>query len=643
MSIRARISALVVLVVLFSSVPLSVRHLNAESEPMLSTEVKFEMRFHPPGGGRNCLACHISPGHSMSASSFPISERDLPPEKELAPLSEPSFSISAPDLSPEAELTPLSDPSFSISATDLPPEAELTHWWFGCNTCHSLHGTTNLYLISEFIDTDDLPPDYFLKSGLREVIFTNLDGQNSFADGDADGDGVYTGICEVCHTETRYHRGDSSGDHDHFRGANCTNCHNHSDYFQPTGIADHPQAITDCSNCHLNRTTQEPDLLGVHDFDCQKCHPGFDLSRTILGELGTFQGECSECHNPNNSATGNLETPTKGHRCVLCHGEQESTANIVDFHEEHTETANCVVCHGFIPDVGTQIGSGNRESCRLCHVSYGVGSAITTIHREMVTEGMSCLECHGGKRPPIDVFPGPPVGNSTVVCQICHRNQSPSEFKNQSDELHQEHVEEKLDCGFCHADAILQDDREPMPDLDDKRRMLMDRSGLNECRLCHEDERASSREVHEEHVADQWQWCYNCHEGDDQRPTGLLPPVTQPSEACVLCHNDERYRATLPFSIHKEHAGKNKCYACHQTMPQFFDWPSIWLNLSAVGAVDPVVKVGPIVDIGDDEDRGGEKYYDDEDDDRHWRRDHEDDNEGQYRGRHREGDGGDRH
>ncbi len=428
---------------------------------------------------------------------------------------------------------------------------------------------------------------------------------------------MYDGICEVCHTETKYHRGDPSGDHDHFPGVNCSNCHKHSDYFQPTGITDHPQTVTDCSNCHLNRTTQEPDLLGVHEFDCQKCHPELDFSRTILGELGTFQGDCFECHNPNIVETGNMETPTKGHRCVVCHGEQESTTNIMDIHEEHTEKANCVVCHGFIPDVGTEIGSGNREICHLCHRTSEDSASIRELHQEMVPEGLSCLECHGGERPPIDVFPGPVVGNSTVVCEICHRDESPSKFKNGSG-LHQEHVGEKLDCGYCHADAILQDDREPMPALDDERRALVNRSGFNECRFCHEGgEDAGRREVHKKHVAKEWQWCYNCHEGDDQRPIGLAPPVTQPSEACGMCHDDERYRETFPFDIHEKHADKNKCYACHQTMPQFFDWPEVWLSSSALDAVD-VVDVGPIGDDEDgdhDDDRDGDDRDGDHDDD----------------------------
>jgi len=56
--------------------------------------------------------------------------------------------------------------------------------------------------IKHKIDTDYLPPDYNIKSGLREVVFLNQEGPNSYADGDA----VYDGVCDVCHTGTKYHR-----------------------------------------------------------------------------------------------------------------------------------------------------------------------------------------------------------------------------------------------------------------------------------------------------------------------------------------------------------------------------------------------------------------------------------------------------
>ena len=243
--------------------------------------------------------------------------------------------------------------------------------------------------------------------------------------------------------------------------------------------------------------------------------PASDAKRTILGEAGTFQGECCECHNPEIEETGNLQIPTKGHRCIVCHNRQMSTASKTEFHKKHTKTANCVVCHGFIPDMGTEIGSNGREICRLCHDDHADRTRIITIHRQMVPEGLSCLECHGDARPLIDVVPGAPVGNAGVVCEICHDGRSPDLFRFRSERLHRRHTEKQIDCGFCHANAILQDDREPMPDLDDGRRQLVTLSGAAECRFCHRGggrhgRRAGRNDgrtaVHRRHAAGQWQW-----------------------------------------------------------------------------------------------------------------------------------------
>ena len=118
-----------------------------------------------------------------------------------------------------------------------------------------------------------------------------------------------------------------------------------------------------------------------------------------------------------------------------------------------------------------------------------------------------------------------------------------------------------------------------MPAIDDPLRAMLDRGGFNVCSHCHDGgESAGSREVHEKHVADQWQWCYNCHEPADPRPIGNAPPVTRPDQACRLCHDGESYNDAEPFDVHAEHSQKNKCYSCHQTEPPLDGWPRSWLG-----------------------------------------------------------------
>ncbi len=457
-----------------------------------------------------------------------------------------------------------------------------------CTACHGPHGwaaeveniraTDNIKYVRANVDevitvvdnTVD-PPATVIKDIDHNVVFTARSGPESFADGD----GNYTAdICNTCHTLTRHHQndGDAPGGQSHEDGETCTNCHLHGDGFPGFG-GPHPQADTDCSNCHLG-TDGEPDLTGIHGNDCERCHTtGF--SSTLLGPVGTWNRQCGDCHNPQVAETGNQDEYTRGHRCIACHGRQLGTSSSERIHKEHAKSANCVVCHGFIPDAGVRIGSGDRNVCRLCHAG-GKNGSIRSIHKRHTKDGVSCLECHNGQRPAVDVVHGPPVGNATVVCVLCHGDKSGGNQK-----IHEKHTEDKIDCGSCHADAVLQDDRAPMPPIDDARRSMLDR-GNNPCRLCHGYESSSSTRVHKEHVADQWQWCYNCHRPDDGRPAGDQPPITSPAASCALCHNDETYRDNLPFDIHKRHAGENKCYACHQTRPDLTEWPNTWL-----GGVEP--------------------------------------------------------
>ncbi len=459
-----------------------------------------------------------------------------------------------------------------------------------CAACHAPHGwsaeidnvqgTQNIKYVRANIDemitvvdnTVD-PPATVTKQVDNNVVFTATTGDGSFADGD----GNFTeDVCNTCHTLTNHHQSDGTapGGQSHFDGQECTQCHLHPEGFGGFG-GPHPQAVTDCSNCHLN-ADGDPDIQQLHGNECELCHT-VSIPDTFLGPLGTWNQECTDCHNPLIAETGFMDEPTKGHRCVACHGNQLSTGDINDIHEEHAEKANCVVCHGFIPDVGTEIGSGNRQICVTCHGSPRSGTSIRKIHEKHTDKGLSCLECHGGVRPPVDVVDGPLVGGAENVCDICHSNRDPADF-DEGD--HKKHTDRRLDCGSCHRDANLQDDRVPMPEIDDSVRGSLNRSGFNECRHCHPGgESGSSEEVHEEHVADQWQWCYNCHPPGDGRPAGDQPPVTQPAQACRLCHGfGESYNDAFPFDIHEEHAGKGKCYACHQTQPQLFDWPASWLG-----------------------------------------------------------------
>ncbi len=122
---------------------------------------------------------------------------------------------------------------------------------FTCTVCHDSHsyrdnwlGGTNIKLVGRIL-INAVYYDYAAlktpNNGIQNVVMESR-GDNdageptlhSFADGDEDGNGIYDGICEVCHTTTMFHRNNSSGNHSHYVGETCTRCHAHVDWFMPS-------------------------------------------------------------------------------------------------------------------------------------------------------------------------------------------------------------------------------------------------------------------------------------------------------------------------------------------------------------------------------------------------------------------------
>lgn len=161
-----------------------------------------------------------------------------------------------------------------------------------CTDCHNPHdnmgnkvGGTNLSQVGKKLDGTGYAMIPTPNSGNRYVVLENRgsnaedpykDSLRSFADGDQDGDTLYEGVCEVCHTQVSHHRnyddGDPSHDHTHFVGQNCIGCHPHTANFHNTGGGS-------CDACHSAIFTGEFAQTSHHvaggtvtEADCAICH-----------------------------------------------------------------------------------------------------------------------------------------------------------------------------------------------------------------------------------------------------------------------------------------------------------------------------------------------------------------------------------
>jgi predicted CxxxxCH...CXXCH cytochrome family protein len=109
----------------------------------------------------------------------------------------------------------------------------------------------------------------------------------------------FDGICEVCHTQTKYHRNDASGDHTHNAGTPCTNCHRHDKGFKlgacnachgaPPATGAHAKHFTGLlAQVQYGDTRITADFgttpTAVYAFGCGNCHP-LDMAHHMDGTV----------------------------------------------------------------------------------------------------------------------------------------------------------------------------------------------------------------------------------------------------------------------------------------------------------------------------------------------------------------------
>jgi len=326
-----------------------------------------------------------------------------------------------------------------------------------CRECHDPHkhwdGTfeagANGYMIRETINTPN--------SGERTVVFRSMTGADSMGTNTS----PYDSICEVCHTQTLFHR-NAAGAASHNDGANCTNCHSHTGGF----------AATDCDLCHGYPPVSYDTLVGrpgnpgspptgsptegKHGFhvytlsyNCATCHrsgmgdgesedaeidvrfKAFDLYTT--GGFDGFTPISGYVFSANNTTGGALD-------CfgTYCHGNFNGGITTNRPVWNNAATGDCGTCHGTAPptlqdhSVHLTANWGPRAACDDCHAAgSNTGSHADHVNGNVrFRDGQDlagttvCNSCHGvtaSTKPTWGVTTNRPLKS---WCESCHDGSS---------------------------------------------------------------------------------------------------------------------------------------------------------------------------------------------------------------------------
>ncbi|MDY6987286.1 MAG: DNRLRE domain-containing protein [Thermodesulfobacteriota bacterium] len=214
----------------------------------------------------------------------------------------------------------------------------------GINDCTGCHydgqdvtdciGSANLMLIKDTIHTPS--------SGDRATVF------EPYVAGEPD----YNGVCEVCHENTRFHRNNALGDHDHYAEENCMPCHKHSDEFIHGGGQP-------CESCH-----------GHEGGDGTAFSHATHTAGTVTRGPATAMA-CSDCHSDPiemdpTPTFDDDKTLTSTEVCDNCHGEGGAFDGVA--------TAKAGWAEGVYESDGLTLKSGNERWCAGCHDDAGANS-----------------------------------------------------------------------------------------------------------------------------------------------------------------------------------------------------------------------------------------------------------------------------
>ena len=258
-----------------------------------------------------------------------------------------------------------------------------------CLDCHTPHGSldnwlggTNLRQVGRKKDASRNAKIETPNSGIRDVVFESRGPDHSqptlhsFADDDQDNNGIFDGVCEVCHTQTIHHT-NFQPDPIHYPGASCTSCHPHEDHFMPTAGS--------CQACHvLPRDNGD----GVPAGGRREVVSEFSLSsHHVQGALE--DSDCVICHEQSQHQNGrvrikNVDDPYNMSLVVELTGDP-----MTDPIEAAKLEPVCLACHDDDGAAGAAPFSDGQMPPPIDSAAWAVAS-----HQALTCFGNGAFGCH---------------------------------------------------------------------------------------------------------------------------------------------------------------------------------------------------------------------------------------------------------
>jgi hypothetical protein len=171
-----------------------------------------------------------------------------------------------------------------------------------CAGCHDTHGTTNYMSVRTVIAGQAIRPVTLatLSTALRVTSPTN---------------GVYNGLCQICHTKVKYFRRNAEPDLTHNGGKDCLSCHLHKSTPATAVMFAFQGAGGGCGGCHgyppASSTVMSQSRLNNYTNAKIETTTGAGGAHTVAGHIPKNAKQtdgwanCNSCHyNTNHNGGG---------------------------------------------------------------------------------------------------------------------------------------------------------------------------------------------------------------------------------------------------------------------------------------------------------------------------------------------------